>query len=869
MKPPSAAPSRHRQSPLLLSVAAAVATLLAGSGLAPLFDGNSWIPPVLLGVGCVVVGANLSRLAGLPPWMSAPTALLALLVGLIVLYSGGHTALGIIPTPGAITALRGRFADGVADIAGSSVPMQPQPGLVALVVAGVGGLTILVELCAVTLRRAAVAGYPLLILAAVPMITVESDLPWWTFTAGALGYVLLLAAAHADATTHWGSQIPHHGNTPASKAPVKPAYLVGLGGIIVAIVVSALVPGSSGQGVFTGLDALEDFGADKGRSVQTVHPFTSLRGELNQADPTELLRVRTDDPEPFYLRLTSLDRFVDEGWSQSRLRAGNDGKVSDWENRFRSETLLDGDVPRIQQQTEIEVRGLRDSSYLPVYANPTEVSVSGDWRWDSNTETVFSARDRTAGRSYTSTSQRVPYSRELLAAAPPVSRTSRLFQQYTALDGKVRSEVNRLVRELVPAGGGQIDTVRAIEEHFDESNGFRYTERTTAGSSGDALVDFLDNKQGFCEQYASAMAYLVRVAGIPARVAVGYSRGTEVGDYISINSRDAHAWVEVYFRGLGWVPFDPTPAAGPGRTVNTSFAQESPTDGLASASPAVPGAAVSPDGSVATPTPGTSVPNPNTEPETQSSSWAQRWPTLLGLGTLALLGATLLVGPAAFRSWERRRRLRRIRGANSEADDSDAADAAWQEFTDTAYDLRLFGSLPTNRTRGLHGTSNLNETSNVNGTGSATGWRSRHTPREISAQLQTRQLDERGQNAIALIVAAQERSRYARDAGTARGLYAAVRRAEVALAAQVGIAGRLLATVWPLSVTERMVHTGFDRLMRWQTVLARSAANVTQGLRHMVERVTGSTSSSRPHHAGDANVAPADRSVSSGRKTHR
>ncbi len=860
--------------PLRLSIAAGVATLLGSLGLAALFVGGGWFPPVLLGIGCVVVGANLSRLAGLPMWMSAPTALLALLTGLTVLYSGGHAALGIIPTPAAMAALRGQFAEGAGYIARTSVPAEPQPGVVALVVTGVGIVAILVEMCAVTLRRAAVGGYPLLILAAVPMIVIETDLPWWTFATAAGGYIILLGAAHADATARWGSHVPPYSDTSAIGLLARPAYLLGLGGILAAIALSAAVPGSSGQGWFTGFDALEDFGADRGRSIETVHPFTSLRGELNQANPSELLRVRTDDPEPFYLRLTSLARFTGQGWTQSRLRAGGGAKVSEWEGR---EPPLDATVPRVQQRTEIEVRGLSDSSYLPLYANPTTISVDGDWRWDGNTETVFSARDRTAGLNYEFTSQRVPYTGDLLAAAPPVSETSRLFEEYTAPDGPIRSQLRGLVEELAPSGRSQLDTVRAIEEHFDEANGFRYTERTTAGSSGDALVDFLANKQGFCEQYASAMAYLVRAAGIPARVAIGFARGREVqegsGNYISVNSRDAHAWVEVYFRGLGWVPFDPTPSAGPGRTADTSWEQQ--PDASAPTSSTGPSATTTPDGAVTTPEPGAApnAPAPDAASPTQQTAWTGRWPTLLGYGVLGLMAVTLLTGPAVLRGWERRRRLRRIRhattaepGAGSgEASSAtlvhgvlarategahayDAAAAAWQELTDTAYDLRL---LPADWTR------------------PAAVWRARHTPRELFAQLRKHQLSERDARAVMVIVAAQERNRYARDAGTAKGLYAAVQAANGAMASRASGAARLMASLWPRSVGESAVHVAATHLSIWRASAARSAGETRQGLRRAYERGAETVRSLRLRRVDGANAVLGGRAGSSGRRIRR
>ena len=99
-------------------------------------------------------------------------------------------------------------------------------------------------------------------------------------------------------------------------------------------------------------------------------------------------------------------------------------------------------------------------------------------------------------------------------------------------------------------------------------NGFSYSLSTESGTSGQDIVDFLTNKVGFCQQYAAAMAWLVRAAGIPARVAFGFTNGSQRdGDTYTLTNLNLHAWTEVYFDGFGWVPFDATPAYGvPGST---------------------------------------------------------------------------------------------------------------------------------------------------------------------------------------------------------------------------------------------------------------------------------------------------------------
>ncbi len=107
--------------------------------------------------------------------------------------------------------------------------------------------------------------------------------------------------------------------------------------------------------------------------------------------------------------------------------------------------------------------------------------------------------------------------------------------------------------------------------------GFSYDENTPLTTY--PLLTFLfDTKQGYCQQFAGAMALLLRMGGVPARVADGFAYGKydrATGQW-DVTARDAHAWVEVWFPKYGWVQFDPTPAAsdpalsGNGRSVNAS-----------------------------------------------------------------------------------------------------------------------------------------------------------------------------------------------------------------------------------------------------------------------------------------------------------
>jgi transglutaminase-like putative cysteine protease len=97
----------------------------------------------------------------------------------------------------------------------------------------------------------------------------------------------------------------------------------------------------------------------------------------------------------------------------------------------------------------------------------------------------------------------------------------------------------------------------------------------------DPVDDFLfETRRGFCEHYSSAFTVLMRAAGIPARVVVGYQGGefNEVGGYYVVRQADAHAWSEVWLPGSGWVRVDPTAAVAPGRVENGLSAALAPSE---------------------------------------------------------------------------------------------------------------------------------------------------------------------------------------------------------------------------------------------------------------------------------------------------
>ena len=103
--------------------------------------------------------------------------------------------------------------------------------------------------------------------------------------------------------------------------------------------------------------------------------------------------------------------------------------------------------------------------------------------------------------------------------------------------------------------------MRRVEDYLT-SGRFRYT--TDVKQPGqDPLLDFLfETHAGYCQHFAGAAALLLRLAGVPTRVVTGFATGKRTGaETYTVRDKDAHAWIEVYFLGYGWVSLNPTPAA--------------------------------------------------------------------------------------------------------------------------------------------------------------------------------------------------------------------------------------------------------------------------------------------------------------------
>jgi protein-glutamine gamma-glutamyltransferase len=131
-----------------------------------------------------------------------------------------------------------------------------------------------------------------------------------------------------------------------------------------------------------------------------------------------------------------------------------------------------------------------------------------------------------------------------------------------ALEASVYGDMYGIASRITADAPTMYDAVRGVERYLNRN--FNYSEKPRRARYPLNAFLFRD-KFGYCQQFSGAMALMLRMAGIPSRVAGGFAPGSfnrDTGEY-RVRDYDAHSWVEVYFNGIGWVTFDPTPADAP------------------------------------------------------------------------------------------------------------------------------------------------------------------------------------------------------------------------------------------------------------------------------------------------------------------
>ncbi|GEN89299.1 transglutaminase domain-containing protein [Oceanobacillus sojae] len=289
---------------------------------------------------------------------------------------------------------------------------------------------------------------------------------------------------------------------------------------------------------------------------------TRLGGSFSQDDTVLFEAVVEED---HYWRIETKDVYTGKGWETSQgryLLDQMDGQISlsTFRNNVETESL----------EAAINFTG---STRLPKLVYPYGVSSitaeeEVEFQLDESLEAIETTRN---GEERVLDSYEISYenpSFDIDALRDNSEQDSGTIRdRYTQLPDNLPDRVGALAEEITAGHDTRYDKARAIERYFS-ANGFEYqtTNIPRPREEEDYVDQFLFETQiGYCDNFSTAMVVMLRSEGIPARWAKGFTSGERIDSNLEeenhvnqITNSNAHSWVEVYFPGVGWVPFEPT-----------------------------------------------------------------------------------------------------------------------------------------------------------------------------------------------------------------------------------------------------------------------------------------------------------------------
>ena len=729
----AAAPSTGATGRWATSGALALSIAVAAGSLHVLFDAQFWWTVVVLVVAAVLAAAAVVRQFSnrrlLPP-LAAGAVLLGTLT---LLFAPGAAILAILPTPETFSDFGLLFEAASTSIYRQSIPAEADGAVVFVLSVGFGVVAIAADLVAIAGRRPALVGFLLLGILAVPAAIAREVSDPVAFAATAVAFLVLLVAGRPR-------------RSPALAAAIGVAAIVG------ALVAPVVLPGiatrvsAGAPGFSTG-----------------INPVLGLGDDLRRASERDVLDYSTTSGGGHYLRLVSLDDFTGTEWAPTESELDTANTI----DAFASAPGLSPDVPTVGETSRIDIGNL-SSQWLPLPYPPTRVEgVANDWFWEPEGFSVSSPDDTSRGQNYTVDSLIVqPSPAQLLASGTSLAAG---FESYLELPEDLPTAISETANRVAASATSNYERAIALQEFF-RSDDFTYSEDAPVdggydGTGVEIIATFLDVRSGYCVHFASSMAVMSRALGIPARVVVGFLPGTagtiDGEPSFTVTTHDLHAWPELYFDGVGWVQFEPTPGRGElGAYADVTVAGvPAPV-----AAPVTPGAAPTPTPSVA---PGGAA--DRGLDDSGSPTGGQAAGPLLWIAAALAVTALFSLLPALVRRMQRMRLSAALRSGTATAID------AWTEVLRTAVDLRISVSVTA-------------------------------TPRETAARLDV------GPAATAPLDRLREAAEFEGYAPSRDRIEGSILERDVAAVTaalsqqQAGRRGRVLAWLFPASLWRRIAH---------------------------------------------------------------
>lgn len=680
--------------------------------LQPTVDGPSWL----------LVLSAMAALGGVVTWIARSYRVSWASIGSIGLVSATLAAFrivapttlvwGILPTGETFTALNAELDYAIEVFRFGSAPVIAIPGLVAVLGLLAWLFGSLIAAAAVTNRPWVGSVGPLVFYLQLATLDRRSSTVAWIAAFAVIAAASVLASGPgADGRTgrlrdSGGLMIPRR----TASIPITLIGVMVLGAVLatdqlaVAVPEAGAVDWRSQNGVGAGL-----YG--QGSSFNL---FAGLQQSLLSLGDEPLFYARMNDSAPpnddLYWRLITLDVFDGTNWIPGGQPYSKQGEtryeLEDWKfqgptttvsARVRIAGLAQQLLPVLYSTTDLQSDNPLITESFRVREDGSigiDLRTRDGWEYELRADVPEPdiARLASLGGELSPIFQEAADAGRFDFAPKPTEFTDRpeSVDAYLELPDDVSIAVRQAAREITDPGVTRFEKALILEAWFRDPENFIYSTDVSSGHSALDLETWLLNpdvsgfRTGYCEQFATAMAVMARSLGLPSRVVLGFTPGDTLiqedgSEVVVVRERNAHAWVELWMDGQGWIRFDPTPRSD---RVNPSLAEAEigfdarafvpapeDVDSGSSASGALPGERdpVLPDFDE-----GVGDATPDLRGQFGPSSipvWA-RW-----LALVAIAGA----GLPLYKTARRRRRLKAIATGNIEI--------AWIEITDRLKDL--------------------------------------------------------------------------------------------------------------------------------------------------------------------------------------
>lgn len=220
--------------------------------------------------------------------------------------------------------------------------------------------------------------------------------------------------------------------------------------------------------------------------------------------------------------------------------------------------------------TEPMIVSMRASSASTLYLTQRFTSPTGEGivAYFSPSTELFATRSLEPGSRYTFTGSRLTGASEGARRAvlscqsiqDPYRET--VQQRYLSLPDGIDDQVLFLAQQVVQRADNDFDRAAALCTFLQRNYPYTLAQNIPPENRDFVSWFLLDEQQGYCTSFASALAVMGRAVGLPTRYVEGYAAEPDADNIARVTQENAHAWTEIYFNGFGWLPFDPTPGTG-------------------------------------------------------------------------------------------------------------------------------------------------------------------------------------------------------------------------------------------------------------------------------------------------------------------